>query len=100
MSGWSGEPGRDVPSWEGGGEVTGWDPPGQWYGRRWDEPLEPRWSPDRPLAERITRRGRWQDVDPLRRGGVWSRYKLATLAGYLALVGGAYARAWSEQRRG
>ncbi len=77
MSAWADEPGRDVP--------IDWDPRSR---------LEPRWGPDRPLAERITRRGRWVGVDPRQRGGVWSRWKWAALVTYVGLLGGAYATAW------
>lgn len=58
--------------------------------------LEPRWAPDRPLAERITKVGRWRRVDPLRHGSVWSRWKWLTLVSYLGLVGGAFAKAWRD----
>jgi hypothetical protein len=80
VSAWANEPGRDVP-----------------YGYRERRVgLEPRWTPDRPLAERITRRGRWEGVDPLRRGRVWSRYRWGMLVVYLGYMGALFARASRE----
>lgn len=85
MSAWADEAGRDVP--------YGY---GSQYGSRWAD-AEPRWGPDRPLAERITKRGRWADVDPTVRGGVWSRYKWGTLVLYAGYMGALFGIARSSQ---
>lgn len=82
MSAWANEPGRDVPSGYRERRVG----------------LEPRWGPDRPLAERITKRGRWAVVDPQLRGRVWSRYRWAALLTYVGYMGALFAKASREDR--
>lgn len=67
------------------------------YGGLWEEP-EPRWSPDRPLAERITRLGRWSRVDPLERGRLWNRREWAAFGLWGALVAGGFGLAWRRHR--
>lgn len=57
---------------------------------------EPRWSPDRPLAERITRLGRFRRIDPGQPGKVWKLHRWAALAGWALLVAGAFAKAWRD----
>ncbi len=58
---------------------------------------EPRWAPDRPLAERITRRGRFRRIDPGRPGKVWKLRRWAALGIWALLVAAAFAQAWRER---
>lgn len=81
MSAWSDGGGRDVPSGYGARDV-----------------LRPRWDDSRPLAERITKRGRFAHIDPTQPGEVWKPRRWIALFAWAVLVGGAYARAWSEHR--
>ncbi len=76
MSAWADRGGRDVPHGFGARDV-----------------LEPRWDASVPLAMRITKRGRWEDVDPSEPGGRWSFGRWLGLAFYVGLVGGAFVRA-------
>ncbi len=71
-----------------------WEPPG--YGTYgWGvEDLEPRWTPDVPLAERITRVGRFRGIDPSEEGSLWPASKWWALASYLGIVAWAFVRAW------
>lgn len=70
-----------------------WETPG--YGTYgWGvEDLEPRWTPDVPLAERITKVGRFRQIDPGTPGSIWPAPKWSALAGYVAVIGWAFARA-------
>ncbi len=56
----------------------------------------PRWAPDRPLAERITRRGRFRKLDPSRPGRVWKLRRWLALGAWALLLAGAFAKAWRE----
>lgn len=71
-----------------------WEPPG--YGTYgWSsEELEPQWTPDVPLADRITKVGRFRQLDPSEPGSIWPVPRWWALAGYAAVVGWAFARAW------
>lgn len=63
----------------------------------WDgQAGEPRWAADRPLSERITRRGRFRRMDPSRAGKVWKLRRWVALALWALLLGGAFAKAWRE----
>ncbi len=80
----------DVPraEWEDHWEPTGYGT----YG--WGvEELEPRWTPDVPLAERITRVGLFERIDPSEEGSLWPAPKWWALAGYLGIVGWAFVKA-------
>ncbi len=57
---------------------------------------EPRWAPDRPLSERVTRRGRFRKLDPSRPGGVWKLRRWLALGAWAVLLAGAFAKAWRE----
>lgn len=54
---------------------------------------EPRWTADRPLTERITRRGRFRRVDPSQRGRVWKLRRWLALVAWALLLAGAFAKA-------
>ncbi|MDP8927269.1 MAG: hypothetical protein M3O70_01500 [Actinomycetota bacterium] len=73
------------------GEVV--DPEETWDGRAG----EPRWTPDLPLSERITRRGRFRRVDPGRPGKVWKLRRWAAVGGWALLVAVAFAKAWRQE---
>lgn len=75
MSGW------DSYDWRPGGEPP--LAPG----------LEPRWGPDRPLAERITRVGRFGAIDPSTAGRVWTRWNWFGFTLWVGVLGGTLARA-------
>ena len=52
-------------------------------------PRAPRWGTDRPLAARITRRGRWRKVDPLRVGRAPTLWEVVGVAAWAGLVVGS-----------
>ncbi|MFN2557551.1 MAG: hypothetical protein ABR592_11935 [Nitriliruptorales bacterium] len=58
---------------------------------------EPRWVPDRPLSERITRRGRFRRLDPSRPGRVWKLRRWLALGAWALLLAGTFAKAWREE---
>ncbi len=57
---------------------------------------EPRWAPDRPLSERITRRGLFRQLDPAQRGRVWKLRRWLALGAWALLLAGAFAKAWRD----
>ncbi|MBW3576636.1 MAG: hypothetical protein KY462_02635 [Actinobacteria bacterium] len=54
----------------------------------------PRWGPERPLAERITRRGVFAAIDPARARPLPRCGKWAGFAFWAVLTGGSLYRAW------
>ncbi len=76
-----------------------WEPDGPAPRVVGDQPT-PRWTPDRPLAERITRRGRFRAVDPRVPGSVWGVGRWLGVLLWAGILGGAYARAARQHRTG
>lgn len=81
-----------------GARQTPVEGPGRSTAAPGDVAAAPRWSPDRPLAERITRVGRWKRVDPTQPGRLWSWGRWMGFAGWVGLVAGTLLRAWQRSR--
>ena len=56
-------------------------------------PRGPRWGTDRPLATRITQRGRWRKVDPLRVGRAPTVWEVLGYAAWVGLLVGSLRKA-------
>ncbi|MGH3443641.1 MAG: hypothetical protein ACRDUY_16655 [Nitriliruptorales bacterium] len=67
---------------------------GGWRPR--DDRPRPRWTPHVPLADRITKRGRFERIDPRRVGRAWSRAEWVGFVLAVVSVGGVLAKAWRD----
>lgn len=64
---------------------------------QWREPVDgrpPRLTPGQYIADGITRRGRFADVDPLRTSRLPTRWEWAALAGWVGLAAWRGWRLW------
>ncbi len=54
----------------------------------------PRLGPRELIGDQVTRRGRFESVDPLRTPELWNRWRWLALMGWSGLVVGSVVKAW------